>query len=165
MGRMTHPKKNSLTAKQQVNKEPKSACLKLNQNKIAIIDPEDLERVLEYNWSWGGRYVRGNGVIRSISLHRYILNYKGKKDVDHINGNTLDNRKENLRICSHSKNIINSKKRNDNTSGHTGVYWDKNKNKWRAQIVIKGKTKSLGYFINKEDAIACRAKAVKKHYI
>lgn len=159
-------KESSMTHNSQNKEEPKSACyIHLNQGKVAIVDSEDLERILLYSWTWSGRYVRGNGMIKNVSLHRYILNYKGKKDVDHINGNTLDNQKKNLRICSHSKNIINSKKRSDNKSGYTGVYWYENKKRWRVQIVINKKTVTLGSFINKEDAIACRAKAVKKYYI
>lgn len=153
------------------NQEEKSKCLKIPLSRkgfakqdYALIDLEDYSRVSNFKWYFTDRYIRAVMYGNTISLHRFILNYFGTKDVDHINGNTLDNRKANLRICSHSRNIINSKKRKDNTSGITGVYWDKTNKKWVAKITVSNKLKTLGCFKNKDKAIVCRTKAVKKYY-
>lgn len=68
------------------------------------------------------------------------------KVIDHINRNTLDNKIENLRAADQQKNVANSGMRKNNTSGIKGVYWDKNKNKWVAQITVNGKCIKLGKF-------------------
>ena len=85
-------------------------------------------------------------------------------EVDHINHNGLDNRKENLRIVTHKQNKFNNPILSTNTSGVTGVSWSKQKNKWRAYITIDNKQKSLGYYFNKEDAIKARKEAEEKYF-
>ena len=77
-------------------------------------------------------------------LHRFVLKAKKGENVDHINGNKLDNRKENLRKCTRSQNFANRKKYTNNTSGYKGV--SKHGNKWQADIQINGKSKYLGIF-------------------
>ena len=84
--------------------------------------------------------------------------------VDHINMNPLDNRKCNLRICTMQQNNFNKKEQTNNTSGRVGVTWDKQTNKWRAQIQVNGKSIKLGRFKNKEDAIKARLQAEMKYY-
>lgn len=82
-------------------------------------------------------------------------------DIDHINGNTQDNRLINLREVSHSENVKNARRRNDNTSGVSGVHWEKRRNKWRAYIKVANRRKYLGYFENFTDAVAARRAAEK----
>jgi hypothetical protein len=85
--------------------------------------------------------------------------------VDHINGNTLDNRKNNLRICTNRENISNrTKLGTNNTSGILGVRFDNRRNKWYADIQYKGKCIFLGYFNIKEDAIKARIDAEKLYF-
>jgi hypothetical protein len=72
------------------------------------------------------------------------------KIIDHINGNPNDNRIGNLRLATMSENQYNSKIRKDNKSGIKGVHWDKKSNKWKAQLVIKGKKTGLGYYVDLE---------------
>jgi hypothetical protein len=86
------------------------------------------------------------------------------KEVDHINGDSLDNRRKNLRICTHSENCQNRKKRLDNTSGFKGVYWSKRSNKWVANIQIKSKRIYLGGFISKIKAAEAYQKANIKYH-
>jgi len=83
--------------------------------------------------------------------------------IDHINHDRSDNRIENLRLVSHQENSKNQKRRSDNNSGVTGVVWNKRDNRWVAQIRLNGKSKSLGYFTNKADAIAARRAAEEKY--
>lgn len=84
--------------------------------------------------------------------------------VDHINGNTLDNRKCNLRLCTNVdnlKNRINLPK--NNTSGILGVRFRKDRNKWYSELQVNGKTIRLGSYLTKEEAIKARKKMVKKN--
>jgi len=72
--------------------------------------------------------------------------------VDHINGNPLDNRKSNLRICTHAENSNNTGPRKNNTSGYKGVYWAKRNKRWLAQITHNGKQVYIGHYKDKEEA-------------
>lgn len=86
------------------------------------------------------------------------------EDVDHVNGRKDDNRWANLRHASRSENNQNMRRRKDNTSGHRGVSWFKNRNKWEAKIAIRGKQVRLGYFDRFEDACAARKGASEKYF-
>lgn len=97
-------------------------------------------------------------------LHRVVMDAKNGEHVDHISGDKLDNRKDNLRTCSHSENMMNCRLRQDNTSGQKGVYWSMRDQVWRAQIAINGKTKGLGSFRDLDDAIAARKEAESTFY-
>lgn len=92
-------------------------------------------------------------------MHRLIMNAQNGQMIDHINGNVLDNRKENLRLCNKSTNAMNCKVHKHNTSGYKGVAWHKQMKKWRAYIVINDKQKSLGLYKTKEEAAKAYNKA------
>ena len=79
--------------------------------------------------------------------------------LDHINGVKTDNRLSNLRLVTQAINLRNQKLRKTNSSGVCGVYWHKGCGKWYACIHVNYKNKHLGYFVNKEDAIAARKQA------
>lgn len=93
---------------------------------------------------------------KHIRIHRlvWLLAYGSfpNEDIDHINGNKLDNSLDNLRLVSDFENLQNSKRRLDNTSGVKGVSWHKQHNAWQARIAVNGVRKSLGYFSSIEDA-------------
>lgn len=86
----------------------------------------------------------------SYGAHRlawmYVHGELPEMDIDHINGNTADNRIENLRLVTHQQNMCNRKRRSDNSSGYPGVYFNKSANKWHASIRVEGKRIHLGYF-------------------
>lgn len=107
-------------------------------------------------------YRRGSG--KSLYLSRIIMSAPGGSNVDHINGDTLDNRRSNLRVCSAAENQQNSGKYNNNKSGFKGVYWISRDKKWGASISKNGKRHYLGYFPDKKSAaIAYNNAAVEYH--
>lgn len=108
------------------------------------------------------------GVNRELYMaHRLaFLLHEGRwpcGDVDHKDGDGLNNRWTNLREVSRTLNMQNACKRSDNTSGFVGVYWHGQINKWYAQITVRGKTISLGCFEKMEDAVAARKEAERKY--
>lgn len=136
----------------------------------AIIDLEDLQYIEGYKWHAkeernGFIYARNNQVG---PLHRYILSKYSQLEegrvVDHIDHNTLNNRKSNLRICTNQQNVTNSRVPKNNKSGYKGVYWCSSRQKWQAQVTINNKTKYIGRYNNLEDAIEARKKAEDEYY-
>ena len=85
------------------------------------------------------------------------------EQIDHIDGNGLNNRLENLRAVSNAENQRNARKRADNTSGVSGVVWRKDHQKWQAKIQVNRKLTHLGYFTDKSEAIAARKAAEAKY--
>lgn len=126
-----------------------------------MIDKEDVFKCSKITWHYGKNkdsvYIQGRNYGKMIKLHRYIMNISDSKIVvDHINRNTLDNRKTNLRLCNAQQNNFNKSKRINNTSGIIGVYRNKKTSKWVAKIKFDGRTIHLGYFDDIEEAIINR---------
>lgn len=119
----------------------------LTRGMFAIVDDADFDTLQKYNWQMHkhGYATRKKG-LGHISMHREIMNPPSGFDVDHINGNKLDNRRANLRICSRHENTFNQGLRSNNNSGYKGVSWRKQERKWIAQIQANGKRKTIGYF-------------------
>jgi hypothetical protein len=143
--------------------------IELTQGKVALVDDEDYEWLSQWKWSYSHGYALRNRPGRGqkhahIYMHREILKPPDNMESDHINGNRLDNQKENLRICNSTQNKGNACIRSDNTSGHKGVFWNKYRQKWQAQIEKKGKNNNLGLFINMEDAIKAYEKAAAEYF-
>jgi hypothetical protein len=132
--------------------------IQLTKGKAAIVDEEDYERLSEWKWhaTTSGNYaarskwdssIKNN---RRVLMHREVLNYFGDLDVDHINMNPLDNRKENLRIIEHQKNCFN-RPQLGGSSRFKGVYKTKT-GRWRAEITINYKRMNLGTYDTQEEA-------------
>lgn len=100
-----------------------------------------------------------NGYYKSLRMHRVIMNCPNEREVDHIDGNGLNNVRENLRIVNHQENMQNVRLRRTSKTGTIGVSFDRQTGKWRATITIKGRFKSLGRFKDITEAIRVRKKA------
>ena len=138
-----------------------------NKGEEFYFDLEDYDKIKDYTW-----YINNKGYVFSakdeILMHRLVTNCPDNLIPDHIHGekSTTDNRKSNLRIVNRSQNSMNVKIRSDNTSGITGISWDKRSNKWCVRIMVKGENIYLGYF-NKDDldkAIQARLDGEKKYF-
>ena len=144
-----------------------------NNHSKFYFDLEDYEKIKEGAWikdnkgyiKWTKRIVTEDGIKKKdLLLHRIVMNATDNKDIDHINHNPEDNRKENLRFVTESQNMRNRKIPSNNTSGVKGVCFDKWSNKWVSRITYHNKNYSLGNFDNKEDAIAARKAAEEKYF-
>lgn len=133
-----------------------------------ILSQEYLQSIFDYkdgNLYWKKR--KGKklaGDIAGTKSHHYwqvCINYKIYRNhrliwiyhngtnpnyIDHINGETFDNRIENLRDCNLNQNLFNKKKNKNNSSGIKGISWSKQKNRWRARILFERKEIHIGYF-------------------
>lgn len=134
-------------------------------------DLEDYEKIKDHCWLIDNNgYVeyskRNAGVAKHVLMHRVIMNACDEEDVDHINGASTrnDNRKCNLRVCTHQKNMCNYSKPKNNTSGITGVSWDNTHQVWKAYITYNNQRVALGAFYDFDDAVRTRLLAEKKYF-
>ena len=152
-----------------------------------LYDAEDEDKISKYNWCVlqasaqpgkfyvftmvphpaGGWYHAPSGRQRrktSLFLHQLIMETPKGMVTDHINGDPLDNRKQNLRICTQAENVRNRRAGKNNTSGFKGVSWHKRTNSWHARIDHNKKPIHIGCFEDKEEAArAYDRKAIELH--
>lgn len=113
------------------------------------ISDSDLERTSEHSWcSHACGYAKARVDGKYVLFHRWLLNAKDGEQIDHINGDKLDNRRENLRFCTASQNSMNRAKASCNSSGYKGVDYREEKKKFRARL----SKKFLGYYPTAEKA-------------
>ena len=132
-----------------------------------LCDVDDWEKAKEICWFKNNTgYARGEINDKFVLFHDYILNIDPscKTEADHISGNRLDNRRCNLRLCSRKENAYNKGLYSNNTSGVTGVSWNKTYGKWSAYIQKDKTNILLGYFDVYEDAVQARKKAETKYF-
>jgi len=151
----------------------------LTQGQYALVNDEYFEFLNQWKWHAAnhkrlrGYYAKssqstnGTGCKRkSVMMHRLIMenalgrNLNQGEVIDHMNHDTLDNRRENLRIVSTRQNMQNLKRKT--TSKYPGVYWNKQKNKWLAHIMVNGKNKHLGLFIDEREAAKAYERACRE---
>lgn len=136
----------------------------------AIIDEQDFDRINQYKWhsvdmDKSGRYYATCSIkSKTVYMHRMVMGAQSGETIDHIDGNGLNNSRDNLRFVVPSQNNMNQKVRNDNTSGHKGISWCPDREKYQVYINIDRKRKSLGRYKTLEEAIYVRDQAVKAHY-
>lgn len=136
-----------------------------NSGKEVLCDINDWEKLNKYCWFENKcGYAETNIGNKMFKMTRLIMNPDNDKVVDHINGNTLDNRKSNLRVVTQSENNMNKRIQSNNISGITGVYFDTYSSKWRAAITVRGKKFDLGRYNDINDAAKARKEAEIKYF-
>jgi hypothetical protein len=147
--------------------------INLTQGLQAIVDDEDREYLCKSKWHvlrehdrcYAGRTEPNiNGKHVAILMHREIMKTPKGMDVDHINGDGLDNRRINLRNCTRSQNLMNKKVGERNTSGYKGVCLDAVRKKWRSYIFVGGKQEFLGRHGTPIEAAQTYNAAAMKHF-
>lgn len=142
--------------------------IKLNKGKVTLVDDADFEWLNKWKWhaTYKGYAVRyrlrkDTGKPRGLRMHRVIMECPANKQIDHINGDRLDNRRANLRIVVAYQNSLNRGLHKNNTSGYKGVSWYPRDKKWYVQLNYRRKHYSLGLFKNIKDAITAYNKKSK----
>lgn len=137
----------------------KQKLIKLTQGKITILDEDEYDKfkntsihAVNYKGWWYAEVTLSKKGKQL--LHRLILNAKKGEICDHINGDGLDNRKNNLRIVTNSQNLMNSRKPiiKNTTSQYKGVYWSVHHKKWVSRVRLNYKYQNLGFYNNELDA-------------
>jgi len=128
----------------------------LTQGRVAVVDAADFEMLSHWNWhSDAGRYpartTHVKGTRSSQRMHRTIMLPGPGQEVDHINGDGLDNRRANLRLCTRTQNNGNQRKARG-VSQYKGVYRNNRHQMWVAHIGVKGQRVYLGEYAREEDA-------------
>lgn len=147
--------------------QPDVLFVAVGSGALALIASADAD-LLRYRWHPSGDYVAGTVGGKSVLMHRLImervLNRQLPADVlvDHRNGNTRDNRRENLRLADRFQNAQNQRRHSNNTSGYRGV--SKIGNRWQARIAAYGRRIHLGYHDTPEQAYSAYCEAAKVHH-
>jgi hypothetical protein len=132
-------------------------------NFLCLFDDDMAEQIFQHTWfahydkRMNTHYVqttfRKAGIQRTLSMQRFVMNTPHGFHTDHINHNTLDNRKENLRVVTPAQNCQNRKlNQKNNKSGFFGVSFHKNNKKWIAKVSLMGKAHYLGLYLTPEEA-------------
>jgi hypothetical protein len=140
----------------------------LTRGQFTIIDDCDYERLSHFKW-WAlccngdfyAAYQSSERPRKKILMHRLVIYAPRGVEVDHINGDTLDNRRINLRLATHAQNGRNRRIDRTSTSGFKGVHFYRSSRRWNAQITFQGKRYNLGYFDTPELAAAEYDKAAR----
>lgn len=145
----------------------------LTRGYVTIVDAEDYEEVSRYKWCaakrpptvtpYAVRTLRNAGHKTNVALHRVLLDITDPRiQVDHINGNGLDNRRINLRLATASENQWNRRRRAVNASGFKGVTLERRWGRWRARIRVHKRERSLGHYDTPEAAARAYDEAARR---
>lgn len=127
----------------------------LTQGRYAIVDAADYDMLNRYRWCTSGKgrraYAARGHKGKHVSMHRFLMKPPKGMVVDHINGNGLDNRRCNLRICTQQQNLYNSRPKGK-SSRFKGPCWDKSRQKWVVLIRYEGRNHMIGRFDDEIEA-------------
>jgi len=139
----------------------------LTRGRVVVVDDEDFAALAAHRWClWSNgkhEYAMREASGRTVLMHRVILGAEKGQVVDHKNHNGLDNRRENLRLCSSQQNNFNTRPLRG-TSKYKGVSLEKRTGRWRAFIRVSYKKVALGYFASEVEAAAAYDRAAREHH-
>lgn len=150
----------------------------LTKGRFALVDDDDFAWLSQWSWSavelkrktlpsvwYAKRHSTWKGPSRYMHREILIRHLESEKPcTDHENGDGLDNRKDNIRFCSHAENNSNKRKSLNKTSKFKGVHWFKEQNTWVAHICHDGKSRHIGCFKNEADAAKAYDLAAMRHF-
>lgn len=147
--------------------------IELTQGKIAIVDDEDFAYLAQFKWfahfdgtNWYAQrnspYKNGKRTV--IHMHRVVLGAPDELEVDHRDGDGLNNRRLNLRLATHAKNKCNARIQHNSSSGYKGVSWHKKTQRWQARITSNGTLIHLGVFDSPLDAANAYDEAALRYH-
>lgn len=146
----------------------------LTQGKFALVDDADFDWLSQWGWHattkknshifYASRIERRSGKQGTVLMHREILTLTGAPEVDHRDGDGLNNRRKNLRPATHQQNLANQRIRKGGTSRFKGVCWSERYNKWRVTIKKNYRQLYLGRFSDEIEAARAYDAAALKHF-
>jgi len=142
------------------------ATITISNGDVALVD-DDLFGVLnQWKWQSNGRgYACRKERGRSISMHRLVIDCPPGLELDHINGDKLDNRRENLRVCTHAENVRNRGQQIRRDPGlPKGVTACGKRGRYAAHIKYDGRIHRIGTFDSPEEAAHAYDVAAIKHH-
>jgi hypothetical protein len=145
----------------------------LTLGQFALVDDADFPLLSVHRWNFSPRSDSGayatrgcrmdDGRRTTIYMHRQIMDAPRESEVDHVDGDGLNNQRSNLRLCTKSQNIANARFKTSST-GYRGVYLQKRRGDWQAQATVDGKTVNLGTFKDPVEAAKVRDEFVGRLY-
>ncbi len=140
--------------------------IQLTLGKVALVDDEDYDRLNQLRWhaNWTGRKWYAHRGNKPICMHHLILDVDEGMEIDHRNGDGLDNRRQNLRVCTTQQNNFNRTVNKNNKLGIKGVSWHSQTKKFRAQIMCSGERIYIGGFDTAFSADVAYREAEKRYF-
>ena len=141
--------------------------IELTQGKFALVDDSDADignNKWYYVHGYAGRWIGGRNKPKFLYMHRVIMGEPTGKQVDHINGGTIDNRRSNLRVATRSENLRNRGATKANKLGIKGVYHDPHRNQYTVRLQWDGKLQYLGRYTNIASAVMVRDAFIVAHH-
>lgn len=149
----------------------------LTKGMETMVDDSDYDELIKKKWwfldlriysrvGYAARSVKINGKKKCVMMHRFILglSWDTKIQVDHIDGNGLNNQRSNLRICNNSQNHMNKRPPKNNTTGYTGIYLDPRNNRYYVYINVNRKRHSCRSYVTFDEAKQARINAEIKYF-
>lgn len=142
------------------------------EGRAVQVDDDTFEALSKHKWRISGSgypmttaykfRADGTRYRTTISMHQMIMVVQHGLEVDHIDKNKLNNRRENLRTCTRSQNLCNGKLQKNNTSGHKGVRWHKASKKWIVTVKKNGVVHYFGVYADLKEAVEVRTREAKR---